>query len=98
MKTEVYTWRLSAETKAALEMAARREKSTVSALLDRLTGQWIEQRRSGSATDDAEQARLHKEAMKAIGTIAGKNPERAETVRLLVRQRLARKHDRNLSR
>jgi hypothetical protein len=36
MKTEVYSWRFSAHRKAELEEEARREGTSVSALLDRI--------------------------------------------------------------
>lgn len=98
MKSEVYSWRLSSDTKAALEMEARRENTTVSALLDRLAQEWIEKRRAQSSSDSSEQARLHALADKWIGSIAGKNPKRAESVRQLVRRRLAENHGRKLPR
>jgi hypothetical protein len=93
MKTEIYTWRLSRELKEALESEARREKVSIAALLDRGTREWLQTGHTPAA-DDAEQIRLHTQARKAIGTIAGINPRRAESARLLIRERLARKHGR----
>jgi len=98
MKTETFTWRVSREVKSALEKEARHEKVTVAALLDQVTRQWLMDRRAKSAGDLAGQSKLHAEAAKSIGKIAGENPFRSESVRVLIRERLARKHDRRLSR
>ncbi len=97
MKTEVYSWRVSPETKADLETEARRQNTSVASLLDQLTRAWLRDRRGSSNADDAEQARLHAAAEKLIGTLAGKNPRRAESVRTLVRGRLAGRHERERS-
>ncbi len=92
-KTEVYSWRITSATKTAIENQARREKTTVSALLDRITTEWIESRR-GQTDDNAEQVRLHASVHKTIGTIVSGNPERAERARENVRKRLRRRHGR----
>jgi hypothetical protein len=92
-KTEVYSWRITSATKTAIENQARREGTTVSALLDRITTEWIESRR-GHTDDNAEQIRLHAGVQKTIGTIAGGNPKRAERARENVRKRLRRRHGR----
>jgi hypothetical protein len=97
MKSEIYTWRVSPEVKSALEREARRDKVTVAALLDQVTRQWLDDRRTKSAGDAAGQAKLHAQAARSIGKLAGKNPLRAESVRGLIREDLARKHDRRLS-
>ncbi len=91
-KTEVYSWRISPATKAAIENEARREKTTVAALLDRIAKEWIESRRG--QTDDAEQERLHAAVEKTIGAISGHNLERTERVRESVRHRLKRRYGR----
>jgi len=91
-KTEVYSWRISPATKLAIENEARREKTTVAALLDRITKEWMESRRG--QTDDAEQGRLHARVEKTIGTISGHNPKRSEGVRQSVRRRLKRRDGR----
>lgn len=98
MKSEIYTWRVSPDVKSALETEARRKKVTLAALLDQLARQWLQDRRAQLAGEAAGQSRLHVQAQKSIGKIAGKNPSRAGSVRVLVRERLARKHDRGLSR
>ena len=77
MKTEVYSWRLSVDRKAELEAEARREGTSVSALLDlvKLTG--LPKRRIGHADDEAEQAAIRKRSSAAIGSIRGGDPTRA---------------------
>jgi hypothetical protein len=94
MKTEVYSWRVSPEVKAALEREARREKTSLAALLDRVARQWLEERKSRSVDDAAEQARLHAAVEKCIGTIKGGDPHRAESASRLIRESLARKYGR----
>jgi hypothetical protein len=93
MKTEVYSWRLSAHRKAELEREARREGTSVSALLDQITADWLTHRRNGHSTDDAEQAALRKRVMKTVGTIRGNDPTRAERASELVREIIVRKHE-----
>jgi hypothetical protein len=92
-KTEVYSWRVSPETKTALEIEARREATTLAALLDRMTQEWLRTRRP-SLGEDEEQRRLHAAAARTFGSIAGGEPRRAERARTLVRQRLAKRYGR----
>jgi hypothetical protein len=94
MKTEIYTLRLSRDLKEALESAARREKVSIAALLDRGARQLLQREGVEAANDDAEQLRLHAQARKSIGAIAGANRRRAESARSLIRERLTRKHGR----
>jgi hypothetical protein len=97
MKTEVYSWRISPELKTDLEAEARRENLSVSALLERLSREWLEARRSQSGTDEAIQARLHGAAEKLYGAIGGGGAARSESVHALVRERLKRRHERSRS-
>ncbi len=92
MKTEVYSWRLSAERKAELEDEARREGTSLSALLDRVTADWLAERRNGHSGDEAEQAAIRKRAMPAIGSIRGGDPTRSARTSELVSEIIARKH------
>jgi hypothetical protein len=92
MKTEVYSWRLSADRKAELEGEARRERTSLSALLDRVTADWLAQRRNGHSDDAAEQAAIRRRAASAIGSIRGGDPTRSARARELVREIIARKH------
>jgi hypothetical protein len=93
MKTEVYSWRLSADRKAALEEEARREGTSLSALLDRVTADWLTHRRNGHPNDDAEQAAIRKRAMAAIGSIRSGDPTRSSRTSELVREIIAEKHE-----
>lgn len=92
MKTEVYSWRLSALRKAELEEEARREGTSLSALLDRVTADWLAQRRNGHSDDDAEQAALRRRVMATVGTIRSGDPTLATRARDVVRDRILRKH------
>ena len=47
--------------------------------------------------DAAGQSKLQAQAAKSIGKIAGENPLRAESARVLIREDLAREYDRRLS-
>lgn len=92
MKTEVYSWRLSAERKAELEDAARRTGSSMSELLERATDDWLAENRNGLGDDEAEQAAIRKRAAAAIGSIRGDDPTRASRASELVREIIGRKH------
>jgi hypothetical protein len=92
MKTEVYSWRLSADRKAELEEQARREGTSLSALLDRVTAEWLAERRNGHADDEAEQAAIRRRAMAAIGSIKGGDPTRSQRASELIREIIYRKH------
>lgn len=94
MKTEVYSWRLTADRKAELEEEARRDGISFSALLDRVTAEWLGERRNGSASDDeVEQTAIRKRAMSAIGSIRGADPTRSARTSELVREAIAGKHE-----
>ena len=71
MKTEVYSWRLSAQRKAELESEARREGTSLAKLLDEITANWLKEQRSSRNGDEAEQAAIRKRAASAIGSIRG---------------------------
>ncbi len=93
MKTEVYSWRLSAGLKSDLERAARSRKVRVSAVLDMAVREWLA-KNAVDIADDEEQKRLHAAAEPFIGRITGNRPRRSEMVRELVRKSLARKYGR----
>ena len=94
MKTEVYSWRLSPDLKDALEQAARRERVSVSRLLERIAREWLKARASAAENDEAEQERLRAVAMQFAGTIRGGDPDRAAEAGQRVRESLARKYGR----
>lgn len=88
-KSEVYSWRLSRETKAILEDEARRQHTSLAGVLDRIVQEW-RRGREAPADDSAEQARLHAAAAKSFGRIAGRHPYSAARTREVIRQRLRR--------
>jgi hypothetical protein len=90
MKTEVYSWRVSADRKTELESEARREGTSLSRLLDQITASWLKERRAGRNGDEAEQAELRKRVMATVGTIRGGDPTLSTRVREIVRARLAK--------
>jgi hypothetical protein len=92
MKTEVYSWRLSADRKAELEAEARREGTSLSALLDRVTADWLAQRRNSHSDDEAEQAAIRQRVMATVGTIRGDDPTRSARTSELVREIIYKKH------
>src|ERR1700693_40946 len=98
MKTEVYSWRLSATRKAALEHEARQEGTSLSKLLEQITADWLAQRRNGHSDDEAEQAAIRKRASAAIGSVAGGDPRRSERARELVREIISRKREKKPNR
>jgi hypothetical protein len=92
MKTEVYSWRVSAERKAELESEARREGTSLAGLLEQITTNWIEDRRAGRNGDEAEQKALRKRVMATVGTIRGGDPTLSSRAREVVRGRILEKH------
>jgi hypothetical protein len=92
MKTEVYSWRVSAAKKADLESEARREGTSVADLLDRITADWLQERRTSRNGEEDEQAALRRRVMATVGTIHSGDPTQATRTREVVRERIARKH------
>ena len=90
MKTQVYSWRIKSERKAALEEIARKRKRAVSELLDEAVDQWLSEQ-SDVENQEALQQRLRQAAAPAIGSIAGGDPERAEQSRARLRALLGRR-------
>jgi len=93
MKTEVYSWRVSADLKTDLEREARRRKISLSAALDRAAQEWLKNR-TGDPDDAARQQPLQRAAAACFGKFAGGNPRRAESARQTLQERLRRKHAR----
>lgn len=90
-KTDVYSWRLSRARKAALEEAARVERTSVASLLDRVTDEWIRARAARTRADDLAQARLRAAANRVVGVLHGGDPDRARQVRARLRAKLTRR-------
>jgi hypothetical protein len=94
MKSEVYSWRLAPDLKCALEDAARRERTSVSGLLERIARERLGARAPAAADDEAEQARLRAAAAPYIGSLSSGDPELSERVRERVLEQLERKYPR----
>jgi hypothetical protein len=92
-KNEVYSWRISPDTKGDLEEVARREKLSVAGLLERIVQEWLKDYRQGSTDDEDQQEQMHKAASRTFGKIAGGDPHRAERARQTLRSKLARRRD-----
>jgi hypothetical protein len=93
MKSEIYSWRVSAELKTELEREARHRKTSFSAVLDLAAREWLK-KSDAASTGAEEQRRLHQAALKCFGAIATGNASGSENVRQAVRQRLLRQHGR----
>ena len=93
MKSEVYSWRVSAQQKAELESEARREGTSLATLLEQITADWLSERRNSRNGDDAEQAALRKKVMATVGTIRGSDPTRSRRASELVRKIIREKHE-----
>lgn len=87
-KTEVYTWRLSPAVKARLEETARSRQRTVAQLLDEIVAEHLWGAEDDTPGDVERQDRLHAEASRYAGRLAGGDARRSENVRTLVRSRL----------
>jgi hypothetical protein len=94
MKTEVYSWRVSAQRKTELENESRRKGTSLAGLLDQITADWLQERRNARNGDDAEQARIRKRAEAAIGSIAGGDPHRSSQASQRVREILRKRYGR----
>jgi hypothetical protein len=92
-KSDVYSWRVAPDLKAALEQEARRERRSLGGLLEWIATEWLMARRRATGSED-EQARLRALAGKAFGRIAGGEPHRSTSVRASVRRRLAARRGR----
>jgi hypothetical protein len=94
MKSEVYSWRLTPDLKDALECAARRERVSLSRLLERIAREWLQARAPAAVDDEAEQARLRAAAAPYIGSISSGDPALSEKVRERMIEYLERKYPR----
>ena len=91
MKSEVYSWRVAPERKAALERAARQERLSLAELLDRIAAEWLASRSSG-ADDDADQRRVRAAARRFYGKGEAGVTDEASRVSELVRRKLRTRH------
>ena len=86
-KSRAYRWRPSPRLQAELAAAAKAERTSVDAILNRLVREWLAKRpRQLSAEEDAEeQRRLRERVMKAVGTVSigGPSATNAEVRRVM---------------
>jgi predicted transcriptional regulator len=94
MKTEVYSWRLSPDLKAALEREARIRKAPISTILEMAVRQWLQQCSGHPEDDEAVQRALHAAVAPYLGVLEGDDPRRSEKVSEIVRERIRRQHGR----
>src|SRR5690242_6885097 len=92
MKTEVYSWRISADKKAELEGEARREGTSLAQLLDQITADWLKEQRTSRKGEEGEQASIRKRVMATVGTIRSGDPSLARRASGIVRERILGKH------
>ena len=88
MKTEVYSWRVSSRRKSELEAEARRNGTSLAALLERIADDWLNSQRNSRADEDREQRRIRAAALAAIGSFASGDPHLSKNVSRLVREGL----------
>jgi hypothetical protein len=99
MKTEVYSWRLSADLKEALEAEARREEVSMAALLDKMARCWLKNQEAEHLEEEAEQRRRHEAGLKFAGSISmGGGPYTNDVVRKIITERLVKKYGGKLPR
>jgi len=92
-KSEVYSWRLSTDLKTKLEAAARDEKTSIGAVLERVVREWLDARPSGEDDEADQQRRLHKRARRAIGKASVHMPSATNAeVRKVMGEYLEEKH------
>lgn len=90
-KDQVYSWRLDAALKSAIEEASSARNTSMANLLDTIVRDWLAHDVSGG--EDAEvQRRLHEAAAKSVGSICGSDPNRAREGRSRIRATLQRKY------
>ena len=92
-KTEVYSWRVESDTKAALEREARKSSRSMGALLHEIVHKWLADGHS-DANFVAQQKRLQAALDKCIGIAPSGNPKRSQQVRETVRAAIAERHAR----
>ena len=90
-KDQVYSWRLDAALKSAIEEASSARNTSMANLLDTIVRDWLA--RDASGGKDAEvQRRLHEAAAKSVGSICGSDPNRAREGHSRIRATLKRKY------
>lgn len=93
-KSEVYSWRVNPDMKAALEDAARSEGISVAKLLDRIVSRWLSENASDHVGEES-QRRLRAAAAACFGAVRGGDPLRSQKARDRVRARLHERRGRS---
>jgi hypothetical protein len=93
MKTEVYSWRVSTEIKAALQRAARRRKMSLAGVLDLAAREWLS-KTDQQPDDEEEQKRLHKIAAQSFGSIKDADPHSSVNVSKEMRRAMQQRYGR----
>lgn len=93
-KSEIYTWRLTPVTKAALEEAARNQGRSVADLLEEIVTESLSASAHEKAAESEQQRLLHERAAAFAGRISGTDPRRGERAKELVRARLKKRKNR----
>jgi len=97
MKSEVYSWRISAHLKTELESEARREDTSLAVLLERIASNWLQVRRKRRPDED-EQAAIRRRAASAIGSLSVADPMLSSQVSQRMKESLKKRHDRSRAR
>ena len=92
-KSEVYSWRIRPDLKADIEAAARAEKTSVSALLERIVREWLGGGRR--VHDEDGQRHLHEAAAACFGTLQGGDALLSEQASSRVKAILEEEHARH---
>ena len=95
MKTQVYSWRVSAALKSELERAARLRRTSLSGVLEQAARAWLAQNSAELAEDAETQRKLHAAIEPYIGCVKGLGgPYTAERVREAVRRGVRERYGR----
>lgn len=91
-KSEVYSWRVTPTTKAALEDRARRSGKSLGSLLEEIVEAWLRERAKREEADSEHQKQMHARTARCFGTFASGEGRRAERARAVIRARLREKN------
>ena len=94
-KSEVYSWRLSPHMKRVLEVVARREKQSISAVLEKIVTASLQNGVVVQEEELARQARLHAAVLPTLGKLKSGQRDRSTRVRELVQRKLRQQRGRS---
>lgn len=94
-KTEVYSWRVDPQLKAELERAAKSQRTTIAALIERVMTEWLRDHQTLSRAEKENQDRINSELDKYIGTVVSDGVSATnEVVRRVIGAQLQARHAR----